>query len=82
MLPIIILISLAAATLSGCGPLLVGAGGAVIADKAVEDQQRGDGLFQALAGRPLRRSAAPARRRHPLPCRSHAPHSRPWSGRP
>ena len=42
---IIILIGLAAATLSGCGPLLVGAGGAVIADKEVEDQQGGDGLF-------------------------------------
>ena len=42
---IIILIGLAAATLYGCEPLLVGAGGAVIADKAVEDQQGGDGLF-------------------------------------
>lgn len=41
----IILTGLAATLLSGCGPLLVGAGGAVIADKAVEDQQGGDGLF-------------------------------------
>lgn len=30
---------------SGCGPLVVGAGGAVIADKAVEDEKGGDGLF-------------------------------------
>ncbi len=34
-----------AAILSGCGPILVGAGGAVIADKAVEDERGGDGLF-------------------------------------
>lgn len=30
---------------SGCGPVLVGAGGAVIADKAVEGEKGGDGLF-------------------------------------
>ncbi len=30
---------------SGCAPLIVGAGGAVLADKVVEDQQGGDGLF-------------------------------------
>ena len=42
---IIILTGLAAATLSGCGPLLVGAGGALIADKAVENHQGDDGLF-------------------------------------
>lgn len=30
---------------SGCGPLIVGAGGAVIADQAVEDEKGGDGLF-------------------------------------
>jgi hypothetical protein len=30
---------------SGCAPLVVGAGGAVIADAAVEDQKGGDGLF-------------------------------------
>lgn len=82
MLRIIILIRLAAATRFGCRPFLVGAGGAVIADKALEDQQGGDGLFQAPAVRPVRRSAAPARRRHPLPSLFHAPRSRPWSGRP
>jgi hypothetical protein len=31
--------------LSGCAPVLIGAGGAVIADKVVEDQKGGDGLF-------------------------------------
>ena len=42
-----LLLSLALLTtaVSGCGPLIVGAGGAVIADKAVEDEKGGDGLF-------------------------------------
>ncbi|MCV2866510.1 hypothetical protein [Defluviimonas sp. WL0075] len=35
----------ALAALSGCGAVIVGAGGAVIADQVVEDQQGGDGLF-------------------------------------
>ncbi|MCB2129062.1 MAG: hypothetical protein KDE03_08275 [Rhodobacteraceae bacterium] len=40
------LLTLAAAgILSGCAPVLIGAGGAVIADKVVEDQKGGDGLF-------------------------------------
>ncbi|HQU68448.1 MAG TPA: hypothetical protein PLI43_09640 [Albidovulum sp.] len=34
-----------ATMVSACGPLIVGAGGAVIADKAVEDEKGGDGLF-------------------------------------
>lgn len=38
-------LALAAALMSGCGPLVVGAGGAVIADQAVEDERGGDGLF-------------------------------------
>lgn len=42
---IVIAAALTAALLSGCGPLMVGAGGAVIADKAVEDEKGGDGLF-------------------------------------
>ncbi len=42
---IIIFNDLAAATLPGCAPLLVGAGGALIADKAVENHQGDDGLF-------------------------------------
>ncbi|MGB7269364.1 MAG: hypothetical protein WBC90_07560 [Albidovulum sp.] len=36
---------LTAATLMGCAPLIIGAGGAVIADKVAEDQNGGDGLF-------------------------------------
>jgi hypothetical protein len=36
---------LVAGILSGCAPLLVGAGGAVIADKVVENKQGDDGLF-------------------------------------
>ena len=39
------ILGLAALLLSGCGALVVGAGGAVIADKVTEDQQGGDGLF-------------------------------------
>lgn len=36
---------LTAALLSGCAPVIIGAGGAVIADKVAEDQNGGDGLF-------------------------------------
>ncbi len=32
-------------TLSACGPALVGAGGAVVADKVAEEEKGGDGLF-------------------------------------
>ena len=31
--------------LSGCAPLIIGGGGAVIADQVAEDQEGGDGLF-------------------------------------
>lgn len=31
--------------LTGCGGLLVGAGGAVVADGVAEEEQGGDGLF-------------------------------------
>ena len=31
--------------LSGCTPLLVGAGAVVVADEVVEQEQGGDGLF-------------------------------------
>ena len=40
--------ALALATLvatSGCAPLLIGGAGAVVADKAVEKEKGGDGLF-------------------------------------
>ena len=33
------------ATLCGCAPLVIGAGGAVLADQVVEDQKGCDGLF-------------------------------------
>ncbi len=33
------------ATLTSCGPLLVGGGAAVIADQVAEDEKGGDGLF-------------------------------------
>ncbi|MFV2052026.1 hypothetical protein [Aliiroseovarius sp. YM-037] len=33
------------AMLAGCAPLIVGAGGAVIADEIAEDERGGDGLF-------------------------------------
>ena len=36
---------IALSVLSGCGAMVVGAGGAVLADKVVEDQKGGDGLF-------------------------------------
>lgn len=42
---LIISAALMSALVSACGPLVVGAGGAVIADKAVEDEKGGDGLF-------------------------------------
>jgi hypothetical protein len=38
-------LTLAVATLSGCAPVIIGAGGAVIADKVVEQERGGDGLF-------------------------------------
>ncbi len=34
-----------AATLSACGPLLLGGAGAVIADEVIEQDTGGDGLF-------------------------------------
>jgi len=37
--------ALSIAMLSGCTPLVVGAGAAVVADKAVEAEEGGDGLF-------------------------------------
>ncbi|MEZ5779126.1 MAG: hypothetical protein R3E44_12275 [Paracoccaceae bacterium] len=42
---LILVFATMAAALSGCGPVIVGAGGAVIADKVAEDQQGDDGLF-------------------------------------
>lgn len=33
------------ATLSACAPLLIGGGAAVVADKVVEEDKGGDGLF-------------------------------------
>ncbi len=35
----------ASLALSGCAPLLVGGGAAVVADQVAEDQNGGDGLF-------------------------------------
>lgn len=40
-----ILAMISALLTAGCGPLLIGAGGAVLADKVAEDQQGDDGLF-------------------------------------
>lgn len=40
-----LILALATTALSGCAPLIVGAGGAVIADEIVEDERGGDGLF-------------------------------------
>ena len=34
-----------AAALSGCAPLLIGGGAAVVADEAIEQDRGGDGLF-------------------------------------
>lgn len=42
---LILMLVLGAAALSGCGPLVVGGAGVIIADAVVEDQQGGDGLF-------------------------------------
>jgi hypothetical protein len=35
----------AAMALGGCGPLIVGGAGVVVADKVAEDNRGGDGLF-------------------------------------
>ena len=43
-MPKLILI-LAAVALSACAPVIVGAGAAVVADKVVEEERGGDGLF-------------------------------------
>ena len=40
-----LVLAVSAGLISGCVPLAVGAGGAVIADKVAEDQTGGDGLF-------------------------------------
>ena len=44
-LGLILAIAATWAVLSGCVPLVIGAGGAVLADKLVEQEQGGDGLF-------------------------------------
>ena len=36
---------LATGLLSACAPLLIGGGGAIVADQVAEDQNGGDGLF-------------------------------------
>ncbi|MCV2868365.1 hypothetical protein OEW28_06955 [Defluviimonas sp. WL0002] len=41
----LILMMVMLSALSGCGAVVVGAGGAVLADQVVEDQEGGDGLF-------------------------------------
>jgi len=33
------------AALTGCAPLLIGGGAAIVADEAIEQDQGGDGLF-------------------------------------
>lgn len=40
-----ILVVVTFAALSGCAPLLIGGGAAVVADEAIEQDQGGDGLF-------------------------------------
>lgn len=40
-----VLALITAATISGCAPLLIGGGAAVVADEAIEQDQGGDGLF-------------------------------------
>lgn len=40
-----LVLALAAATLAGCVPVAIGAGGALVADQVAEDRQGGDGLF-------------------------------------
>ena len=44
-LGLILAIAATWAVLSGCVPLVIGAGGAVLADKLVEQERGGDGLF-------------------------------------
>ncbi len=43
VLGLVALIALVA--MSGCAPLLIGGGAAVVADEAIEQEQGGDGLF-------------------------------------
>lgn len=43
VLGIVVLIALVA--MSGCAPLLIGGGAAVVADQAAEKENGGDGLF-------------------------------------
>ncbi len=40
-----LVLATAGATVSGCVPVLLGAAGAVVADKVVEQRDGGDGLF-------------------------------------
>ncbi len=40
-----VFLGLACASLPGCAPLFLGAGGAVVADEVAEDRTGGDGLF-------------------------------------
>ena len=40
-----VLAVITAVALSGCAPLLIGGGAAVVADEAIEQDQGGDGLF-------------------------------------
>jgi hypothetical protein len=42
---LVILVTFLALTVSGCGPLLIGGAGVVVADEIVEQEQGGDGLF-------------------------------------
>jgi hypothetical protein len=42
---LILVLAASSAALSGCVPVAFGAAGAVIADKVVEDQKGGEGLF-------------------------------------
>ncbi len=42
---LLILMLAALPSLSACGAALVGAGGAVVADKVAEEENGGDGLF-------------------------------------
>ena len=41
----IVMLAIGLMTVSGCVPVVVGAGAAVVADSVVEDRQGGDGLF-------------------------------------
>ena len=40
-----ILLIAALLPLTACGPLIIGAGAAIVADQVMEDQNGGDGLF-------------------------------------